>query len=194
MELRDFEIVRIIMHLVPGGTRAGLTARGVTLCEAVVSLEEAEKTFLEDRIKSALTDNARPVEEDPSLETESPLLIKNLLNGSGDFIKDSQTIAETLFSCQPPISPGGLLVLIEGRVEKSTCVLVAKLEHEEGVRVEQIENDSGQLTYQTEYLKNLILGEGTSRLESLTRSATMGAFAETSLTYNMDGTEWLVIF
>jgi len=161
MELRTFEIENIIMHLVPGGASLGSAARGVTLCEAAVSLEQAEKTFLEDRIKSALTDNARPVEEDTSLETDTPLLIKNLLHGSGDFIKNSQTIAEALFSCQPPISPGGLLVVIEGRVEKSKCVLVAKLEHEEGVRVEQIENASGKLTYQTEYLKNLILGQGT---------------------------------
>jgi hypothetical protein len=161
MELTDFEIVKIIMHLVPGGAIAAAGARGVTLCEAEVSLEKAEKTFLEDRIRSALTDNARPVEEDPSLVSDTPILIKNLLSGSGDFIQNSQTIAVTLFTCQPPISPGGLLVLIEGRVEGSNCVLVAKLEHEEGVRVEQIENDSGHLTYRTEYLKNLILGEGT---------------------------------
>jgi len=172
MELSGFQIENIIMHLVPKG-RLNAGARDVIFSEAVVSLEQAEKTFLEDRIKLALNSNARPVEEDPSSSSGTPTLIKNLLAGKGDFIGDSQVIASTLYKCQPPISPSGLLVLIAGLIGKSKCLLVAKLEHEEGVRVEQIENEGGKLTYQTEYLKNLILGEGTQVFK-------VGFFSETS--------------
>ena len=103
---------------------------------------------------------ARPVIEDEEEPSTSPNLIRGLLANSGDIVADSSDLARSLHRKQKWMSSVGLVMVLRGEVEKEACLLVAKMEHEEGMRV-QATTVNGKRTYRAEYLKDLILGQGT---------------------------------
>lgn len=167
-----FTINQIIMHHVP---RAGLgdrSAAPIQLSEAPVEVAQQDRIYIQSRMRKALASGyARPVVEAPDEGSPTPALVKDLLRKKGDLVASSQAVAQRLRDCQPGISPDGLLVMVVGTLATTTrCVLIAKVEHEEGVRVQQA-TVSGKLTYKTEYLKDLIFGAGT-------RVFKVGVFAE----------------
>jgi hypothetical protein len=59
------------------------------------------------------------------------------------------------------VSPVGLVMVITGKLDSEGCLIIAKMEHEEGMRVQPTSTVDGKRTYKAEYLKDLILGEGT---------------------------------
>lgn len=161
MDFGTFSIDELIMHHVPHGSKSGADRGEVTLCSALVDLHSEDKQYLESKIKTFLKGNARPAIENPNLASPTPAVIRELIAGDENFINDSQSVAKTLHEHHPWMSPEGLFIFSRGTITGSTCVLVAKLEHEEGVRVDQMFTEDQKLTYKTEYLKNLIFGDGT---------------------------------
>lgn len=161
MDFGTFTIKTSIMHHVPRKARQGDPSSLVTLSEAVITLTTLDAAYLERRIKTTLGGYARPVIEDSSLGSPTPTLAKELIGGAESLVAHSQVIANTLHQSQPWMSPEGLLLVCQGSLSGANCVLIAKVEHEEGVRVEQTRNADNKLTYKAEYLRDLIFGEGT---------------------------------
>ncbi len=103
---------------------------------------------------------ARPVIEDEEEGSTSPKLIRGLLANVGDIVADSAELARSLHRKQKWMSSVGLVMVLRGALDKEACLIVAKMEHEEGMRVQATTVD-GKRTYKAEYLKDLILGQGT---------------------------------
>ncbi|WP_328859298.1 nucleoid-associated protein [Williamsia herbipolensis] len=148
------------MHPIPKG-RATEASEAILYSEAPISLNEDDRTFIQRRLRQSLAGYSRPVVEDPHLASGVPAMIKELLTSSENLVAHSCKIAESLYKEQKAVSPGGLVMTVVGTVSSRRCLVIAKMEHQEGMRVEQATNDDGQRTYKAEHLRDLILGDGT---------------------------------
>jgi hypothetical protein len=54
-----------------------------------------------------------------------------------------------------------LLLFIHGTMSVRPCSIIAKIEREEGIKVELVTNADNKVTFSTQYLKDLIFGQGT---------------------------------
>lgn len=163
--MTDFGTVtvdQVIMHRVPRARRGADDAEPIELSEAPIELREQDKGYLQLRLRDTLGGYARPVQEDTDEDSPTPDLVRALLGGSGgDLVTASQTIATRLREVQPGISPDGLVMVVLGEIDDEPCIVIAKVEHEQGMRVEQTTNEAGLRTYRAEFLRDLIFGQGT---------------------------------
>lgn len=152
------EVQDVIVHSIvrpPGSSTAA-----ATYSEATLEWEDVDRGFLQQKFRAALA-SSRPVVEDDDEDCPTPAIVRALLTGGGDLVADSKVVADLVVAKQSWNSPDGLLMLALARVKGDTCVVVAKLEHEQGMQMEQTENDAGLRTYRAHFLRNLILGQGT---------------------------------
>lgn len=156
-----FKIGDVIMHRVPSGRRDESQPDPIEYSEAPIELTTRDKGFIELRLRETLGGRARPVVEDADEESLVPDLVRGLLNGTGDLVIDSAALARGLHERQKWMSSVGLVMAILGKVDGEPCLVVAKMEHEEGMRVQETKTKDGKKTYKAEYLRDLILGEGT---------------------------------
>lgn len=155
-----FKPVEVIMHPVPKG-KAPDGSDPILYSEAPIALTSDDRAFIQRRLRHSLGGYARPVVEDASLGSAVPDMVRDLLESSSKLVAHSCALARELHLEQKYVSPGGLVMTIIGTVGMSRCVVIAKMEHQEGMRVEQTTNDKGQRTFKAEHLRDLILGDGT---------------------------------
>lgn len=163
-DVSDFgtlKVDQVIMHRVPRGGRRTEEPETIEFSEAPIELSTLDRGFIELRLKSTLAGRARPVVEDPSLSSPTPATVKGLLSGTGDLVSDSVALTRSLHELQKWVSPVGLVMVITGQLDGEPCLIITKMEHEEGMRVQRTSTADGKLTYKAEYLRDLILGEGT---------------------------------
>jgi hypothetical protein len=153
-------VSEVILHRVPRGQRDETKPDEIDYSEAPIELGALDRGFIELRLRETLGGMARPVVEDQEGDSTSPKLIRGLLADAGDIVADSAELARSLHRNQKWMSSVGLVMVLRGTVDKEACLIVAKMEHEEGMRV-QATTVSGKRTYKAEYLKDLILGQGT---------------------------------
>jgi ribosomal protein L14E/L6E/L27E len=156
----SFKPVDVIMHAIPKG-KAPDVVDPIVYSEAPIALADADRRFIQRRLRHSLGGYARPVVEDPSLDSEIPEIVRELLQSSRKLVPHSCAIARALFRQQKAISPGGIVMTVIGQIDGKRCVVIAKMEHQEGLRVEQTMNERGQRTFKAEHLRDLILGDGT---------------------------------
>ncbi|WP_165839771.1 nucleoid-associated protein [Mycobacterium montefiorense] len=156
-----FKPVEVIMHAVPKGKASSGGADELLYSEAPIALTADDRAFIQRRLRQSLGGYARPVDEDASIGSEVPDKLRELLASSENFVGHSREFARLLHLHQKPVSPGGLVMTVIGDVGGARCVVVAKMEHQEGMRVEQTTNEQGQRTFKAEHLRDLILGDGT---------------------------------
>ena len=77
-----------------------------------------------------------PLSRTKKRPSTSPKLIRGLLANTGDIVADSAELARSLHRKQKWMSSVGLVMVLRGTVEKEACLIVAKMEHEEGMRVQ----------------------------------------------------------
>lgn len=161
MDHGSFQIGDVIMHAVPGGRLRPSTTVDVVLADVPIELDSNSKSYLESRIRVMLTTYARPVVEDFSIPSDTPRLVKDMLSERGDIVAHSQNIAKTLHAVQSPSAPEGLLLFIRGTLSNRPCCVIAKIEREEGIKVELVKREDKKVTFSTQYLKDLIFGQAT---------------------------------
>jgi 37-kD nucleoid-associated bacterial protein len=79
-----------------------------------------------------------------------------MLGEQDALVGESRAIASYLAETQPSISPGGIVVVANCSLNGEQAVLIAKLEHELGVRAHQMELADGSRTFDVELLKDLL--------------------------------------
>jgi hypothetical protein len=156
-----FKLDSVIMHLVPKGKAQPDGPDPIEYSEAPIELDATDKGFIEIRLRETLGGRARPVVENTDLGSQTPTLVRGLLNESGELVADSATLARMLYLRQKWVSPLGLVMTILGSIDGEGCLVIAKMEHQEGMRVQPTQTAAGLRTYRAQYLKDLILGEGT---------------------------------
>jgi hypothetical protein len=160
MDVGTLTITEVILHRVPQGKRNEEAPDAIDYSEAPIQLGNLDRGFIELRLRETLGGRARPVIEDTDEPSSTPDSIRGLLDGTGDLVKDSAELAQALHSKQKWMSSVGLVMVLRGKVDGEACLIIAKMEHEEGMRV-QSTVVNGKRTYKAEYLKDLILGQGT---------------------------------
>jgi hypothetical protein len=164
----SFKITEVIMHQIPGGRDDA--GQGIDYSEAPIELRAVDRGFIEGQLRKTLGGYARPVVEDEDEESPTPEIVRELLSDAGDLVRDSSTLADEIVNRQKWVSPSGLLMVIRGTVDAGDCLVIAKMEHQEGMRVQRAETADGKKTFRAEYLRELILGENTKVFKA-------GAFA-----------------
>jgi hypothetical protein len=156
-----FKPIEVIMHPIPKGKPPDDGSDPLLYSEAPIALTDDDRAFIQRRLRHSLGGHARPVVEDSSLGSPVPDMVRELLTSSERLVAHSCEVARDLHVQQKWMSPGGLVMTVIGTLDTSRCVVIAKMEHQEGMRVEQTTNEHGQRTFKAEHLRDLILGDGT---------------------------------
>ena len=156
-----FTPVEVIMHPIPKGPAPSDGSDTILYSEAPISLTDDDRAFIQRRLRQSLGGYARPVVEQTAGGSELPKMVRDLLADSGALVSHSCVVARELHKQQKWVSPGGLVMTVIGTLGDVRCIAIAKMEHQEGMRVEQTVNEEGQRTFKAEHLRDLILGDGT---------------------------------
>jgi hypothetical protein len=159
VDFGTFVLKSVIMHQVPKGKPGG--ASTIDYSEAPIVLSTRDRTYIQGKLRKTFGGYARPVIEDLDITSSAPDIVRGLVASPKGLVAGSSTLADSLFQLQKPVSPAGLVMTILGTVDNETCVAIAKMEQQEGMRVEMTQTKEGLRTYKAQYLSDLILGEGT---------------------------------
>ncbi|MFQ6028373.1 MAG: nucleoid-associated protein, partial [Dehalococcoidia bacterium] len=112
-------------------------------------------------IASAGSRSALEVLFDDSSSSPVPDLVRGYFASPDDqFVPVSRASAEHLYNSQTGVNPAGLLTVVAFSVSNSRGLAIAKLEREEGARIEP-QHINGQQTFGLEVLRDLLLTQGT---------------------------------
>lgn len=153
MQYAALEIKTIIMHQVLAGTAQ---QTGPQLSDAPTNITENDRVFIQERIRKALPKDARPICEERDL-SPVPVMIKSYLQKTDtDAVSISQEIARKLQTAQHSVSPGGIFLFADATLDDKNALLIAKLEHQEGVRATPKTRDDGHVTFGIQFLRDLL--------------------------------------
>ena len=156
MRFASVQLEDVMLHQVSG---QGSPSGGVVLSDVPSELVHGQRQYIQSRMQKALTKYARPIVEDDAPQPV-PEAIRDTFLKSTNIVAASQTIAKSLQATQPSISPGGILIVARARFNSQSAVVIAKLEHELGVRAQQRVLDDGSRTFDVELLRDLLFTEG----------------------------------
>lgn len=153
-------IDKVMMHGIPKGNLAA-NSPNESFTETPIPLEDEDRGYITLKLRATFAGRARAVIEDKDLESKVPDLIRGLVGDSGNLIGDSRQIASLLHGAQKWMSNAGLVMVVHGQIDGEKCLVVAKMEHQEGMRVQPTLSPEGLKTYKAEHFHDLILAEGT---------------------------------
>lgn len=148
--------------------------------DAPVTLTTEDRRLITKRFTLALAKGGSPVIEDAEVTSPVPALIRSLWGDDEDYIEVTQKIAQHLAECQPLTAGPGLLVIGRARLTNDENILIAKVEHQEAMRIEPRFNSQGQRVIDVQRLKELVFGDAAKiyKIALLSKSASsMGSLA-----------------
>ena len=156
MQFAALKINTIVLHEVV--KKSGGTGKPI-LSEVASQMDAGQTAYIQERIRSALGGHARPIVEDEGASTV-PNEIRQYFAGEKDLLAVSGELVQALQVAQPGVSPGGIFVAAEVQLGGDPGLLLAKLEHERGVRAEQTTLADGRTTFTVQLLKDLLFTTG----------------------------------
>ncbi len=159
--LAQLSINRLIIHEVPQHLKRDTESLPV-FSEIESELDADLRLFFREKIiESSGSSAAYGVLFDEDSESPVPGLISAFLAGRGDsFIDFSKKVAQHLHDQQGGVNPGGLVTVVDCRLERRRAVGILKLEKEKGVRLNQVTRQ-GKRTFDVNYIRDLILTKKT---------------------------------
>jgi hypothetical protein len=154
MSLSSLTIGEMVLHGVPG---RGSLSNEVTLSDVPSVLNDGQRQYIQGRIRGALARQARPILEE--MGRPLPAAVREMFLDSASLVPKSRDLALLLDQVQPAISPAGIIVVANGSLEGNQALVLAKLEHELGVRAHQTTLAGGELTYDVELIQDLLFTE-----------------------------------
>ena len=128
---------------------------GQILSDTPAALQPDQLRYIESRIRAALSGYARPVTEDPGLSI-TPDLLRGYFDNPSSMVTASQELASLLQNVQPGMSPGGIFIFAQATIDSRAATVIAKLEHENGVRANRQALPGGGTTYVVQLLSDLV--------------------------------------
>lgn len=173
MDLGTFHIDTLIVHGVPK-RMAGADGNAPVLSEVPSDLTAELRNFFRERVIRSLGRHAFQVERDPDTTSPVPQALADIVATNANLVAGSQQMAKHLYASQTGVNPAGLLVVCRGTVKGMHCCAILKLEHEEAIRVEQVQL-AGHLTFSVAHLRDLMLGQNTRVFKASLFSTNGGA-------------------
>jgi hypothetical protein len=156
MQYAALKIKTIVLHEVV--KKSGGAGKPI-LSEVASHMDAGQTAYIQERIRAALGGHARPIVEDEGVSTV-PNEIRQYLAAGKDLLAVSGELVQALQVAQPGVSPGGIFVAAEVELGSDPGLLLAKLEHERGVRAEQTTLPDGRTTFTVQLLKDLLFTTG----------------------------------
>jgi hypothetical protein len=154
MEFAALNIDTIVMHEIIKASRSqGATPQ---LSDVPTPLTDTDRAFIQERVRKALAKYARPIKEDVGISPVPDAIKAHLRKVDADPLPVSQELARRLQSAQKGVSPGGIFVFAEASMDGKRAILIAKLEHEQGVRATPTKLADGNITFGIEFLRDLL--------------------------------------
>jgi hypothetical protein len=158
MDLGTLTLGRAVLHQV-GKRQSSQPAAAVVLSEAEAILSDLDKIFILDRLVKALQNHAVSVVSDGEAGSGAEL-IGSVLANPDSLVPASQGLALRLAQTQHGLSPEGLLLTGEVTdIHGVRGVLVAKLEHEQGIQAVAETTSTGLNTYSVSLIPDLLLSD-----------------------------------
>jgi hypothetical protein len=153
-------VKRVIIHEVPQHS-SKTEGQKPTLSDIESPLTTEIRGMLRVRIIEAVGSEKRgfDIDWDPASTSPIPGLVKSYLADPSktDFVLMSQQMANHLYSSQPPISPAGLVIVVECTLDPLFAIVIIKIEKEEGARIIRQDVSGGKKTFDIRHYKDLIL-------------------------------------
>lgn len=150
----------VMMHQI---LRAGANERGflTVLTDVPVELSAQEVGYLEQRFRASLANRALPIVQDTADPHPARSAILGLWGTEPSLTTASQALAESLASTQPGSAVEGLLVVASGTLGREDALVIAKVEHQEAMRLEPTRNENGKNVFTVELIRDLVFGDKT---------------------------------
>lgn len=132
-----------------------------SLTDTVVELSPEERGYLTRRIVASLMNQALPIVREPSIETDVPSVVLQVWAGVRELIDASQDLALALAGGQPGSASDGLLLVAEATLGSEELLVVAKVEHQEAIRLEPTTDADGRRSFAVELIRDLVFGDKT---------------------------------
>jgi hypothetical protein len=155
--LSQLTINRIIIHEVPRHLRSD-SESSPAYSEVESPLNDELRVFFKEKIVETVgSSSAYDVIFDATTRSPVPQMVRDFLARSDiNFVEMSKVIAKHLHDAQGGVSPGGLVTVVDCRIEDNRAIGILKLEKEAGVRLHQTTHE-GLRTFDVSYIRDLIL-------------------------------------
>lgn len=153
--------MEIVIHEIPIRTPGGGDVVPVLSDEAVPLDEELRRLFLQNIRKKATHERCFAATFVEGTDSPIPAYIRQHQAGEVAFVDFSKECARRLATVQPGSSSLGLLAVIRGQFQNGECLVLLKLEHEEGVRVRRNIEDGQVKSLSLEHIREIVLSPTT---------------------------------
>lgn len=153
MKYADLTLDSVVLHEVL--RRGGADVQPV-LSDAPTPLTEADKAYIQLRVRKAIARAARPVVEEQGASKLPDLVRDYFSQQDPDIVSISQEMAALLQATQHHVSPGGIFLFGRSHLDGKPALILAKLEHEQGVRATQTRLGDGSNVFAVEFLRDLL--------------------------------------
>jgi hypothetical protein len=176
LDLRTLQLENLIIHRVPQKAAPGQPEVNPTLSDTADPQSDRVRAFFQRRIRDAIAKRGLAVEADPALDAGTIDAVRVALGDANEFAAQSRTIAQRLFNVQDRRNTEGILVIGVGVVGGSQTLVILKLEHEAGVRAEEVHLDDGSLTFRVVLHEDLLLTPKTLLFKAAVFAGDDGSF------------------
>lgn len=153
------EIGDVMMHQVGKELVDGVSTFVVGMTDEPVEMSAGNRGFLTERFVKALSGRALPVLQDTESGSPMPDRVRSMWADPAQFVPESQNMAEDLRALQPGTALPGLLVVAQAKLGGDEGLLIAKVEHQDAMRIEAETNAQGHRVFRIERLRELVFGD-----------------------------------
>ena len=150
----------VMMHqiLLTGGDQRGFST---VLTDVPVELSSQDLGYLLRRFRTSLSNRALPILQADAEPHAARSSLIALWGGTQTLVETSQALAESLAVTQPGTAAEGLLVVADGKLGGEDALVIAKVEHQEAMRLEPALDASGKHVFTVELIRDLVFGDKT---------------------------------
>lgn len=155
----SMELQTIVMHQVLRAPEDSLQRFVAVLTDEPVAIQPADRAFLKKRFVKVLSGRGMPIVEEAAAPDTVRSAVRSVWGSSGDLVAATKEIVEHLASIQPGTALEGLLMIATATVPGDELILIAKVEHQEAMRIEPTVNEAGHKIFEIERLDDLVFGD-----------------------------------
>ena len=165
MDVSKITLNDVMLHSVPKADLKHKAEHPPELTDVAAPLDTRMQAFLDEKLKKALRNHARPITEDVSIKAKAAQEIRDYLladEAARDLVATSKQLASWLHLEQPGVAPQGIVLVADLDWAGGPGLLLAKLDRETGMRTGTFTKDAQGRTVPTvQYLDDLFVTDGT---------------------------------
>ena len=150
----------VMMHQVVRAAN-GESGFDTVLTDVPVELSAGDLNYLVGRFVTSLANRALPIVQRDANPHPARDALLDLWAGKMQVTQMSRELAASLATTQPGTAAEGLLVVAIGKLGSEDAVVIAKVEHQEAMRLEPTVTEDGNNVFTVELLRDLVFGDKT---------------------------------